>query len=140
MRRWDEARKNWGMNTNNSRDLVRMATSFYDRTGIPLEQQKEDLQAVSLATWAFARAMKRHLSPEAEDEEEFQKELLEKLPTSQAQAIIAADHRPIRALFDLSLAIENLPMHFLRKNQVHLALTNFEGNEIIARKCFYVSL
>ena len=28
--RWDEARKNWGMNINHTRDLVRMASAYYD--------------------------------------------------------------------------------------------------------------
>lgn len=72
--------------------------------------------------------MKRHLSPEAEDEADFRAELQERLPASQAQAIIDAAHRPNRALFDLSLAIENLPMHFLRKNQIQEAVTIFEDN------------
>jgi ion channel-forming bestrophin family protein len=115
------------MNINHTRDLVRMATSFYERAGVSPEQQKKDLQAVSLATWSFVRSMKRHLSPVLEDEEDFKKELYEKLPPAQAQAIIAAAHRPNRALYDLSMAIENLPMHFLRKNQVHQAVTIFEG-------------
>ncbi|CAB9502753.1 UPF0187 protein [Seminavis robusta] len=126
--RWDEARKNWGMNINHTRDLVRMATSFYDRTGKSQEQVEKDLKAVSLATWSFVRAMKRHLSPPAEDEEDFKRELYERLPAAQAQAIIDAVHRPNRALYDLSLAIENLPMHFLRKNQVQSAVTIFEDN------------
>jgi ion channel-forming bestrophin family protein len=116
------------MNINHTRDLVRMATAFYDRTGVSEEKQKEDLKAVSLATWAFVRAMKRHLSPPAEDEDEFQKELKERLPPAQAKAIIDAAHRPNRALYDLSLAIENLPMHFLRKNEVQKAVTIFEDN------------
>lgn len=72
--------------------------------------------------------MKRHLSPEDEDEEAFQKELYEKLPERQAAAILAAAHRPNRALQDLSLAIENLPMHFMRKNEIHKAVTIFEDN------------
>ena len=126
--RWDEARKNWGMNINHTRDLVRMATAFYDRTGVSLEQQQKDLKAVSDATWSFVRSMKRHLSPESEDEEDFKRELYERLPAPQAEAIINAAHRPNRALYDLSLAIENLPMHFLRKNQVHGAVTIFEDN------------
>lgn len=116
------------MNINHTRDLVRMATAFYDRTGVSPEQQKKDLQAVSLATWAFVRSMKRHLLPVVEDEEDYKKELVERLPAAQAQALIDATHRPNRALFDLSLAIENLPMHFLRKNQVQKAVTIFEDN------------
>lgn len=126
--RWDEARKNWGMNINHTRDLVRMGTAWYDDSGVSPERRKEDLKALSLATWSFVRCMKRHLSPEKEDEEDFRKELYEKLPPGQAEAIIKAAHRPNRALFDLSVAIENLPMHWLRKNQINTAVTIFEDN------------
>ncbi|KAG7348962.1 bestrophin, RFP-TM, chloride channel [Nitzschia inconspicua] len=126
--RWDEARKNWGMNINHTRDLVRMGNAYYDRTAATEEERQEDLKRLSLCTWAFVRSMKRHLSPEAEDEAEFKAELYEKLPKNQAQAIIKAAHRPNRALYDLSMAIENLPMHFLRKNEMHAALTIFEDN------------
>ena len=105
-----------------------MGSSFYDKEGVSDEQRKEDLQRLSSCTWAFVRAMKRHLSPEDEDEAEFKKEMYEKLPEGQADAVIKAVHRPNRALHDLSLAIENLPMHFLRKNQMHKSLTLFEDN------------
>jgi ion channel-forming bestrophin family protein len=126
--RWDEARKNWGMNINHTRDLVRMGNAYYDRTAATEEERQEDLKRLSLCTWAFVRSMKRHLSPESEDEAEFKAELYEKLPKSQAEKIIKAAHRPNRALYDLSMAIENLPMHFLRKNEMHAALTIFEDN------------
>ena len=116
------------MNINHTRDLVRMGTSFYDPRGVSPDKRREDLKALALATWSFVRAMKRHLSPAWEDEEDFKKELFEKLPREQAQAIIDAAHRPNRALFDLSVAIENLNMHFMRKNEVHKAVTIFEDN------------
>jgi ion channel-forming bestrophin family protein len=116
------------MNINHTRDLVRMGTAYYDGTGITPARRKEDLERLSVCTWAFVRAMKRHLSPEWEDEQDFRKELYAKLPLPQAEAIIKAAHRPNRALYDLSLAIENLPMHFMRKNEVHKAVTIFEDN------------
>lgn len=115
-------------NINRTRDLVRMGTAFYDMDGISPEKRQADLQRLSLCTWAFVRSMKRHLSPEWDDEEAFRNELKQRLPKEQAQAIIGAAHRPNRALFDLSLAIENLPMHYLRKNQLHMSLTQFEDN------------
>jgi len=105
-----------------------MGNAFYDATGVSAEKRKDDLQVLALCTWAFVRAMKRHLSPEDEDEQDFRKELYEKLPKEQAAAIIAAAHRPNRALQDLSTAIENLPMHFMRKNEIHKAATIFEDN------------
>jgi predicted membrane chloride channel (bestrophin family) len=116
------------MNINRTRDLVRMGTAWYDKSSVSSERRKEDLKALSLATWSFVRAMNRHLSPEREDEENFKKELYEKLPQEQAQAIIDAAHRPNRALFDISVAIENLPMHFMRKNEINKAVTIFEDN------------
>jgi predicted membrane chloride channel (bestrophin family) len=126
--RWDEARKNWGSNINRTRDLNRMVNAFYDTTQVTPERRQEDLDRVALATWAFVRSMKRHLSPEWQDEDSFRVELYERLPKAQAQAIIDAKHRPNRALFDLSLAVENCPMHFIRRNQCQGALTQFEDN------------
>ena len=105
-----------------------MASAYYDRTGVPPAQVERDLQRVSLATWAFVRAMKRHLSPEWDDEDNFAQELREKLPPRQAQSILDAAHRPNRALQDLSFTIEALPMHFMRKNEIQRAVTIFEDN------------
>jgi len=116
------------MNINHTRDLVRMATTFYDSNGVSPEERQADLDYVALCTWSFVRAMKRHLSPEEEDELAFQAEIREKLPRVQAQKIIDAAHRPNRALQDLSYAIDNLPMHFMRKNEIQKAVTIFEDN------------
>ena len=116
------------MNINHTRDLVRMGNAYYDRKARSPDVAAEDLDRLALATWAFVRSMKRHLSPEWDDEEAFQKELKEKLPAEQAQNILDAAHRPNRALQDLSTAIENLPMHFMRKNEIQAAATIFEDN------------
>ena len=127
-KRWDEARKNWGMNINHTRDLVRLGNAYYDRQAVSPERAKEDLERLALTTWTFVRSMKRHLSPAWEDEVPFRQELLERLPKQQAMAIFNSAHRPNRALQDLSQAIENLPMSFLRKNEIQAAATIFEDN------------
>jgi len=116
------------MNINHTRDLVRLVNAFYDSRYATPEERADDLNHVALCTWAFVRAMKRHLSPEEEDEEAFRAELYDKLPEQQAQMIIAAAHRPNRALQDLSYAVDNMPMHMMRKNEVHKAITIFEDN------------
>lgn len=142
-KRWDEARKFWGLNINHTRDLCRMSTAWYGNesdldsvdfmgaeTGrlAPIDPAKRayDLQQISLCTWAFVRSMKRHLSPPDDDEADFQLELRSRLGDERAQAIIDANHRPNRALYDLSVAIENLPMHFLRKDAINTNLSIFE--------------
>ena len=137
--RWDEARKFWGLNINHTRDLNRMATAWYgddsalnsksetkQTTDIDPAERAYLLGQVSLFTWAFVRSMKRHLSPPDEDEEDYRAEMNAKLAPEQAAAIIAATHRPNRALYDLSVAIEKLPMHFLRKNAINNNLSIFE--------------
>lgn len=124
--RWDEARKNWGMNINHTRDLVRMASCYYEREGVQEKVIKQDLDRVALCTWSFVRSMKRHLSPEWEDEEPFVKELREKLPAEQAQKIIDAAHRPNRALQDLTYSVRVLPMDPLLKVEMNRAITIFE--------------
>jgi len=142
-KRWDEARKFWGLNINHTRDLNRMATAWYgnqsdfDSTEF-MESSTEKLKSidpaerqyilgqVSLMTWAFVRSMKRHLSPASEDEDDFVDEIRARLTPSQADAIISATHRPNRALYDLSVAIEKLPMHFVRKDALNTNLSIFE--------------
>lgn len=126
--RWDEARKFWGLNINHTRDLNRMATAWYGHDGqyIDPEKRARDLQNVSLCTWAFVRSMKRHLSPPAEDEQAYQDEIRARLPPAQAEALSNAAHRPNRALYDLSVAIDKLPMHFMRKNEINKNLSIFE--------------
>ena len=116
------------MNINHTRDLVRMGNAYYDRKAVSPETATEDLDQLALSTWAFVRSMKRHLSPEWDDEANFEKELREKLPADQAEAILGAAHRPNRALQDISTAIEKLPMHFMRKNEIQAAATIFEDN------------
>jgi predicted membrane chloride channel (bestrophin family) len=116
------------MNINHTRNLVRLGNALYDTSSVNDNRRTRDLRVLALCTWAFVRSMKRHLSPADEDEEDFCKELYDKLPPQQAQAIIDSAHRPNRALQDLSTAIENLPMHFLRKHELHSALTIFEDN------------
>jgi putative membrane protein len=91
----------------------------------PVERQYL-LGQVSLMTWAFVRSMKRHLSPPSEDEEDYIAEIRSRLTQEQADAIISAAHRPNRALYDLSVAIEKLPMHFLRKDAINTNLSIFE--------------
>jgi ion channel-forming bestrophin family protein len=136
-RRWDVARKYWQLNINHTRDLLRMANAYYDYSDGDEQRRQEDLHYVALCTWAFCRAMKRHLSPDEEDEIDFQRELYETLVHDnnnnnntqlQADMIIAASHRPNRALQDLSFAIDSLPMHFLRKHEIHQAVSVLEDN------------
>jgi predicted membrane chloride channel (bestrophin family) len=129
--RWDEARKNWGLNINHTRDLTRMATAYYDAANptVTPTRRSYDLQRIAVGAWTFARAMERHLSPTQDDEDNFRRDVTARLSTSQAEALLKSQHRPNRALQDLSTVIESLPnIHFMRKDKLHASLTRFEDN------------
>ena len=111
-----------------------MATAWYGHNGIAIdpEQCTEDLWQVSLMTWAFVWSMKRHLSPPEEEEEAFVLEINSRLAPAQADAIVNSGHRPNCALYDLSVAIDRLPVHFMRKNEINKNLTSWGGSDIVA--------
>ena len=110
------------MNINHTRDLlIKWASPFMTAMAL---LQKNAQRIFNDPVCALG-----HLPPGWEDEEDFEKqELFEKLPDKQAKTFIVAAHGPNRALFDLSMAIENLPMHFMRKDEMRTAVTIFEDN------------
>lgn len=125
-KRWDEARKAWGLTINHTRNLVRMSTAWTDPAYEPsLEKREAALKKVAKSTWAFARSQMRHISDPA-DEEDYCREIREKLPPEQAEGLIAATHRPNRAMTDLADAVSELPMSFLRKNEIDKDIQLFE--------------
>uniref|UniRef100_A0A7S2MDP3 Uncharacterized protein n=1 Tax=Helicotheca tamesis TaxID=374047 RepID=A0A7S2MDP3_9STRA len=137
--RWDGARKMWGLMINRSRDVVRMGAQWYDpstaETGycepgtvveVDADERADKLNRLSKSVWSFSRALARHLTPPEEDEEQFQKDVRERLEPAQAEALIAADHRPNKAMYDIGCAINDLPMHFMRRNQMDKDVAHFE--------------
>ena len=148
--RWDDARKMWGKMINRSRDIVRMAATWYGDESAGASngdyghypglspstringlfrserERSQKLSHLSKTVWSFSRSLARHLTPPHEDEEAFQQDIRAVLDPEQAEALIAADHRPNRAMFDIGVAINRLPMHFLRKNQIDLNVALFE--------------
>lgn len=125
---------------NRSRDIVRMGVTWYapgtEKSGylqegrrdavIDEDRRAEQLNQLALAVWSFARSLARHLTPPEEDEEQFQADVRERLKPEQAEALIAAVHRPNRAMFDIGCAINDLPMHFMRRNQLDADVSLFE--------------
>lgn len=125
-KRWDEARKAWGLTINHTRNLVRMSTAWTDPAYEPsLEKREAALNKVSKSTWAFARSQMRHIS-NPQDEADYCRELHERLPPDQAAGLIAATHRPNKAMSDLAEAVSELPMNFLRKNEIDKDIQLFE--------------
>jgi ion channel-forming bestrophin family protein len=132
-KRWEEASDNWSKTVSQSRNILRLASSMMTRSDISKQRQVNDLKRLAVCLWAFLRTMKRELSSEKEDQISFLNEIYEKLPKQQADVLLQSKHRPIRALQDVSYAIEMLNMNEYRRDEISHVVTTFEnslgGNE-----------
>jgi predicted membrane chloride channel (bestrophin family) len=69
--------------------------------------------------------MQRHLWGFHEDDAAFQIEVREKLDPREAEGLIAARHKPTRANHDLSRAINELPVTYLRRIEIDKSAIEF---------------
>ena len=115
-RRWDEARKAWGLVINNSRNIARMGTAWINEPDEEVRQRKLDRLAKCI--WAFPRSLARHMESPYTGEADYVADLRDRLDPEHADGLIQAAHRPNRALFDLATAVNDLSMHSLRRNEI----------------------
>jgi len=115
-RRWDEARKAWGLIINNSRNIARMGTAWINEPNEEVRRKK--LDRLSKCIWAFPRSLSRHMESPFTAEADYVADLRDRLDPEHADGLIQAAHRPNRALFDLTTAVNDLSMHALRRNEI----------------------
>ena len=130
--RWWEARGCWGKIINHTRNIMRMGSSWTLKGATDLNeaQRLENVKNLATATWEFPRALCRHLLSSEEDELDFQNAMRERLSPEQAEAIIAVRHRPTKALFDLSTAVDALGLPFVKRIEIDksvVVLTDMAG-------------
>ena len=117
--RWDEARKAWGLTINNSRNIARMGAAWSSKSIEPNDEiRRQKLEHLAKCIWAFPRSLARHMESPFISEADYVADLRENLDPAHADALIASAHRPNRALFDLANAVNDLPMHALRRNEI----------------------
>jgi ion channel-forming bestrophin family protein len=113
-KRWDEGRKNWGAIVNSSRTILRQGAAWIHDTTVNKDLTDEDRQKLMVrlekAVWCFCRSVTRHLLSAKEDEADYAADCRHKLRPELAESLIAARHRPTRALYELSCAIAELPI------------------------------
>jgi len=114
--RWDEARKAWGVVVNNSRTIARQTSAWIKYSDLPFDEKQRLLNRIRDTIWAFPRALARHLLSEREDEENYCQAVREQLDEPFASELIRwKRHRPSRALFEMSNAINELPLEMYRR-------------------------
>jgi len=131
-RRWDEARKACGAIVSHSRSIMRKTSSWVMQESsssleedlLSYEEKQRLITRVMAAVWAFARAEKRHLLSEYEDEAQFIADINYNLPDPFASDLIQNKrHRPSFALFELSCALNELPLDMFQRCQLEEATT-----------------
>lgn len=124
--RWDEARKAWGLVVNHARNIARMGCSWVSEEAEPDPvKRRAALDRLAMTIWSFPRSLQRHLLGEVEDHEAYCKDVRGRLPADMAEGLIIARHKPSRALYELSNAINDLPMAYLRRIELDKSCVEF---------------
>ena len=119
--RWDEGRKNWGAIVNSSRTIMREGSAWIHQTNLSPEEKQRLICRLAGAVWCFPRSMTRHLLSPKEDEDDYASDCRSNLRSELAEDLIAARHRPSRALYELSCAINALPLSSWRRIEIDRA-------------------
>jgi ion channel-forming bestrophin family protein len=121
--RWDEARKNWGAIVNNSRTIMRQGAAWVHESDLPREEKHRLVARLAAAVWCFPRSLTRHLLSAAEDEADYAADVRSNLRPDLAEDLIAARHKPTRAMYELSCAINEFPLSDWRRVAIDTAAT-----------------
>jgi putative membrane protein len=122
--RWLEARMRWGTIITQSRNVVRMASTWapvdsYNEAG------KEALDRLVVAAWLFPRSIMNKLTG-PDDDDDYKDELLKQFGgdeyASFVSRILSAPDRPLAALMNLSLAVNALPIDMKRCVEIDKSL------------------
>lgn len=118
--RWVEARATWGRIVAHLRNTQRQAAIWMDAdVGAP--QRGEHIRRVRDAGWAFSRTLLAHLGG-PDEEAAMSTDLRARLPAADAELLLAARHRPLRALGALSRALDGLPIDEKRRAEADKSL------------------
>ena len=121
--RWDEARKNWGAIVNNSRTIMRQGAAWVHSADLPHEEKHRLMARLAAAVWCFPRSLARHLLSEQEDQEDYAADCRSNLRADLAEDLIKARHKPTRAMYELSCAINEFPLGDWRRVAMDSAAT-----------------
>lgn len=110
---------------------MREGAAWIAETDLSIDDRQKILTRLECAVWSFCRATTRHLLSEREDQEEFAKDVRAKLRPGLAEDLIVARHKPTRALYEITCAIQELPFNERRQVGMDVSttvLTNAMGD------------
>jgi putative membrane protein len=118
--RWMDGRSRWGQIISQSRNMVRMASTFCDREDDSSGNKMENL---ARHTWLLSRSIMNSLSG-PEDDAPYQKALAEAFSDNPqlVSQMLAAPDRASAALMDTSLTLDGLPIDEKRRVEIDKSL------------------
>lgn len=120
--RWIESRSRWGQIISQSRNMVRMASTFVDRNDENSDPTSQ-LQNLSRHVWLLSRSIMNTLSG-PEDEAVYEQELNEIFSDDPqlVSRMLSAPDRASAALMDASLTLNDLPVDEKRRVEIDKSL------------------
>lgn len=127
------------MIVNNSRSILRQSTTWIHQsndanngTSSPMDendQKYELLRRIANAIWLFSRTMQTHLLQPTEDAAAYQADVRERFQNNHremefVEMMIAAQHKPTLALYELSCAINALPLDTFQRTTIDAEVTS----------------
>jgi predicted membrane chloride channel (bestrophin family) len=100
---------------------MREGSTWLHKADILPEEKHRLISRLAGAVWCCTRSMTRHLLSPAEDEAVYVIDCRSTLRPELAEDLISARHRPARALYELSCAINALPFSVWRRIEVDRA-------------------
>jgi putative membrane protein len=111
--RWLEARSAWSRIVSHSRNILRQADMWNTATGAA---RATEMRALSRSLWAFPRCLCAYLRGEEDDERALRAELTSRLGADSAAPLLqSSPYRPVRALYALSVAMDQLSIDEKRR-------------------------
>lgn len=89
---------------------MREGAAWIQEASVPNEEKQRLMERLEQAVWCFPRSLTRHLLSAREDDENYARDCRAKLRPDLAEDLIAARHKPTRALYELSAAINEFPI------------------------------
>jgi hypothetical protein len=108
---------------NNSRTIMRQGAAWVHECDLPREETHRLMSRLAAAVWCFPRSLARHLLSAEEDADDFAADVRSNLRSDLAEDLIAARHKPTRAMYELSCAINEFPLSDWRRVAIDSAAT-----------------
>lgn len=131
--RWDEARKAWEHTKNNCRTVCRETCAWMqtnnsnddDMTMIDKEEKLRLMRRITTAVWLFPRTLQTHLLNPAEDAAAYEVDVRASplVDPDFAADLLTARHKPSLVLYELSCAIDEVPLDTIQRSTLDTAVS-----------------